>query len=232
MDHSEAMHMRAVERYMLADLSVSEVEEFERHFFDCPQCSEELRTLTILQDNARAVFVEPVPSPVAVSLPAVPVPPGTKAGWWRDIKGLLWLRPSVAAPAFALLVIALLAGYETGIRRPGMGIQPISAYPLYAASRGEETVIAPPAGAEFYSLYMDRTWERDFPSYKAVLQDDAGATERFSMNLTAPAPGRPIYVLTPVRALSDGKHVLRILGIDDAGKETEVARYPFTLRFK
>jgi hypothetical protein len=232
MDHSEAMHMRAVERYMLADLSVSEVEEFERHFFDCPQCSEELRTLTILQDNARAVFVEPVPSPVAVSLPPVPVPPGTKAGWWRDLKGLLWLRPSVAAPAFALLVMALFAGYETGIRRPGMGIQPISAYPLYAASRGEETVISPPAGAEFYSLYMDRTWERDFPSYKAVLQEDPGATERFSMNLTAPAPGRPIYVLTPLRALSDGKHVLRILGIDDAGKETEVARYPFTLRFK
>jgi hypothetical protein len=232
MDHSEAMQMRAVERYMLADLSVSEVEEFERHFFDCPQCSEELRTLTILQDNARAVFVEPVPSPVAASLPAVPVPPGTKAGWWHDIKGLLWLRPSVAAPAFALLAIALLAGYETGIRRPGMGIQPITAYPLYAASRGQEPLISPPAGAEFYSVYMDRTWERDFPSYKAVLQEDPGATERYSMNLTAPAPGSPIYVLAPLRALSDGKHVLRILGIDDAGKETEVARYPFTLQFK
>jgi len=34
---------------MLGDLSVSEVEEFERHFFDCPQCSEELRVLTIFR---------------------------------------------------------------------------------------------------------------------------------------------------------------------------------------
>src|SRR5271169_1740829 len=185
MDHMDAEQLKAVERYMLGDLSVSEVEDFERHFFDCPQCSEELRTLTILQDNARAVFVEPVPSPIVASLPAVPAPPGAKAGWWRDLKGLLWLRPSVAAPAFALLVVALFAGYETGVRRPGMGIQPISAYPLYAASRGEETVISPPPGSEFYSLYMDRTWERDFPSYKAVLQDDPGAAERYSMSLTA-----------------------------------------------
>jgi hypothetical protein len=231
MDHSEATQMRAVERYMLGDLSVSEVEEFERHFFDCPQCSEELRTLMILQDNARAVFVEPVPSLAATSLPVL-VPPGTKAGWWRDLKGLLWLRPAVAAPAFALLVVALFAGYETGVRRPSTGIQPISAYPLYAASRGEETIISPPAGAEFYSLYMDRTWDHDFASYKAVLQDDPGGTERYSMKLPAPGPGRPIYVLTPIKALSDGKYVLRIVGLDDTGKETEVARYLFTLRFK
>jgi len=232
MDHSEATQMRAVERYMLGDLSVSEVEDFERHFFDCPQCSEELRTLTIFQENARAVLAEPVPSPVAASLPVVPVPPGTKAGWWRDLKGLLWLRPSIAAPAFAALVVALFAGYEVGLRRPVEVPQPISAYPLYAASRGDEPVIAPPAGAEFYSLYMDRTWERDFPSYRAVLQDDPGAAERYAMRLAAPAPDHPIYVLTPMRALSDGRYVLRILGVDDAGKETEVARYPFTLRFK
>jgi len=232
MDHSEAMQMRAVERYTLGDLSVSEVEEFERHFFDCPQCSEELRTLTILQDNARAVYIEPVSSPVAASLPAVPVPPGAKAGWWRDLKGLLWLRPSVVAPAFALLVVALFAGYQTGLHRPGTGIQSISAYPLYAASRGEETVVSPPSGSEYYSLYMDRTWEHDYPWYRAVLQDDPGTTERYSTRLTAPAPGRPIYVLTPLKALADGKYVLRIMGVDDAGKETEVARYPFALRFK
>ena len=232
MDHSEAMQMRAVERYMLGDLSVSEVEEFERHFFDCPQCSEELRTLTILQDNARAVFIEPVQRPAVASLPAVPTPPGTKAGWWRDLKGLVWLRPAFAAPAFAALAIAVFGGYEAGVRRPAGSLQAISAYPLYAASRGEETVIAPAAGAEFYSLYMDRTWERDFASYRAVLQDAPGSTEKYTLNLATPAPGHPIYVLTPIRALSDGRYVLRILGIDEAGKETEVARYAFTLRFK
>jgi hypothetical protein len=217
---------------MLSDLSVSEVEDFERHFFDCPQCSEELRTLMILQDNARAVYIEPVPGLAAASLPAVLVPPGTKAGWWRDLKGLLWLRPSVAAPAFALLVVALVAGYEVGLHRPGIGIQSFSAYPLYAASRGEETVVSPPLGSEYYSLYMDRTWEQNYPSYRAVLQDDPSTTERYSTRLTAPASGRPIYVLTPVKALADGKYVLRILGVDDAGNETEVARYPFALRFK
>ena len=71
MDHAEAMQMRAAERYMIADLSVSEVEDFERHFFDCPQCSEELRTLSVLRENARAVFIEnSAPSIAPVSAPA------------------------------------------------------------------------------------------------------------------------------------------------------------------
>ena len=70
MDHLDADQTKAVERYMLGDLSVSEVEEFERHFFDCPQCSEELRTLTLFQANARAVFGEQDLAPIPIRFPA------------------------------------------------------------------------------------------------------------------------------------------------------------------
>ena len=236
MDHSEATQMKAVERYTLGDLSVSEVEEFERHFFDCPQCSEELRTLTILQDNARAVYLEtatPFPgspreqssSLSAASPPArepIKARQAARAGRWS---GFLW------APALAMLVIGVLAGYETGVRRSADFPQPISAHPLYAASRGEETVITPPAGAHFYSLYMDRTWDRDFPSYRAVIRDAAGG-ERYSMRVSAPSAAGSIYVLVPSSALAAGKYVVAILGVDAAGRETEVARFPFTLRFE
>src|ERR1700684_3130501 len=102
MDHAEAMQMRAAERYMLADLSVSEVEDFERHFFDCPQCSEELRTLSILRENARAVFMEQHSSPsvsgVPVSHPPVTAPKPGRTGWrfWSPM----------LAPALALLIAA------------------------------------------------------------------------------------------------------------------------------
>src|ERR1700761_557613 len=88
MEHPEAQNLKAVERYMLGDLSVSEVEEFERHFFDCPQCSEELRTLTIFQENARAVFSERDLPPVPSSVPA----PESAAGWWRGFSPLFWNR--------------------------------------------------------------------------------------------------------------------------------------------
>lgn len=223
MDHSEAIKMKAVERYVLADLSVSDVEEFERHFFDCPQCSEELRMLSVLQDNARAVFTEQSLSPATASLPAIP----RAAGWWNGL-----LRPWFAVPAVAALAVAILGGYEEGLRHQSNAIQTVSEYPLYAAARGDETVVSPPAGAPFYALYMDRTWERDFPGYRSVIRDDPGGVERYSLRIPMPPPGRQIHVLAPSHALTAGRHVLVIFGTDNAGQETEVARYPFTLKFE
>jgi hypothetical protein len=228
MDHAEAIKMGAVERYMLADLSVSEVEEFERHFFDCPQCSEELRTLSILRENARAVFIEQHSSP---SISGVPVshqpvtPPKSGRTGWRFWSPML-------APALALLIAAVYVGYLTGERKTGEP-QSVNAYPLYAASRGAETVIAPPAGAKFFTLYMDRTWDRDFASYRAVLRDDSQAgSERLSMALPASEPGRAIQILFPAHALAAGRYVLTILGKDNSGQESKAADYSFTLRFQ
>jgi len=221
MDHTEATHMQAAERYVLGDLSVSEVEEFERHFFDCSQCSEELRALAILQDNARAAFLEPGPTLSPVSRPLTEAKP-ERTGW-----RLNWIW----APAFAALVAAVFGGYEFGARHGNVSPQSIAAYPLYAASRGDETVIAPPAGERFYSLYVDRTWDRDFASYRAVFRDASGV-ERFSVAVPAPQPGRAIYILAPATALAAGKHSLIILGRDSTGQETEAARYPFTLRLE
>jgi hypothetical protein len=232
--------MGAVERYMLADLSVSEVEEFERHFFDCPQCSEELRILSVLRENARAVFIEqhsaPSLSGISVSDRPVTQPKAGRAGW-RIRWSPLFAR--TFAPALAMLALAVFLGYEIGERRTTEP-QSVNAYPLYAASRGAETVIAPPAGAQFFTLYMDRTWDRDFASYRAVVHDDrAGSApgseqgiERVSMPLTAPLPGRAIQVLFPARALASGRYILTILGKDGSGQEVNVADYSFTLRFQ
>src|SRR5580704_6922436 len=105
MDHLDAENMKAAERYMLGDLSVPEVEEFERHFFDCPQCSEELRALTVFQENARAVFIEqdlaPIPARVHV--------PQSAASWWRGLSPLSFMR--AGAMVMAALVIGVFGGY-------------------------------------------------------------------------------------------------------------------------
>jgi hypothetical protein len=229
MDHSEATNLRATERYVLGDLSVSEVEEFERHFFDCHQCSEELMTLNILQDNARAAFLEQGPRPFTASLPA-PEAELDRAGWWQSFKQA-WLAPRILAPALAAVVLALLAGYESGVRSHSAAPQMMSEYALYAASRGEPTMVTPPAGAPFYSLYMDRTWERDFPGYRAAFLDESNRQE-FTLPVPPPASGREMHVWIPAGALAPGRHVLVIFGLDGAGRETEAARYPFTLRFE
>jgi len=217
MDHSEATKMSAVERYVLGDLSVSEIEEFERHFFDCPQCSEELRILAMFHDNARALFAEQGLQPTTASQPAPALSPAApRASWWNF---------KIFVPAFAMLAVASFLGFEAGARRSLSSPQTVSEFPLYAAARGEETVIAPPSGAKFYTLYMDKTWDRDFSSYRASFV--AAGTEKFSMPLAAPAPGQSIHILVPTQALSSGRYTL-IVSADGA----EVARYPFTLRIE
>ncbi len=236
MDHSEAMKLGATERYVLGDLSVSEVEEFERHFFDCPQCSEELRALTILQDNARAAYLEHGPGPFTARQPAA----GTeldRAGWWMALRRA-WGRPWVLAPALAGVVLAALAGYESGVRFHSFVPQPVSEYALYAASRGDLTAVTPPRGAQFYTLYMDRTWEHEYGHYRAMFLDDGVPNKpvRYAISLPAPAPGREVHVLIPTQALPAGRYVLVIYGLgdveEDSSKEAEVARYPFSLRFE
>ena len=146
MDHLDAgSRTKAVERYMLGDLSVSEVEEFERHFFDCPQCSEELRTLALFQANARAVFGEQDLAPIPARVHA----PESAAGWWRGFSPLFWNGQLWRVGERWLwqlsLIIGVFAGYMAfGMREAGQ----VGSFPLYAQARGEETVVSPAAASE------------------------------------------------------------------------------------
>ena len=56
MDHAEAVRKLVVEQYFLGELSGPEREEFEEHFFSCPECVEALEIGTEFMKNARAVL--------------------------------------------------------------------------------------------------------------------------------------------------------------------------------
>jgi hypothetical protein len=231
MDHLDADKTKAVERYMLGDLSVSEVEEFERHFFDCPQCSEELRALTIFQENARAVFSEQDLTPIPASVYA----PKSAAPWWH---GLSRGFPPLFSPsawgsqwgmAMAALAIGVFAGYLT-FAGHNDGAQAVWEYPLYAQARGEETVVAPAADSKFYMLDFDKTWDGEFSSYRAEARDASGAV-KFSVPVTPGAPGQAIHVLVPTHKLTSGKYVLVMFG-GNGSKENELALLPYRLQIK
>jgi hypothetical protein len=227
MDHLDADRTKAVERYVLGDLSVSEVEEFERHFFDCPQCSEELRALTLFQANARAVFDEQDLAPIPARVHA----PESAAGWWRGFSPLFWVGNGQlwrsGAMALAALMIGVFAGYMAfGMREAAQ----VGSFPLYAQARGEETIVAPSTASKVYTLYFDKTWEGDYSSYRAVLRDASGA-EKFAAPITPGAPAEVMVMLVPTHQLPAVKYVLVMMGAN-ADKETELARFPFTLKIK
>jgi hypothetical protein len=56
MDHESAIRIQAAERYTLQELDPASCEEFEEHFFACPECAEQVRAGAILAANAKKIL--------------------------------------------------------------------------------------------------------------------------------------------------------------------------------
>src|SRR5262249_11424648 len=64
MDHETSVRMKAPERYILGELTGADRDSFEEHFFECPECAEDVRALTVFRANARAIFQDGDTTPV------------------------------------------------------------------------------------------------------------------------------------------------------------------------
>jgi Putative zinc-finger len=233
MDHTEAVRSAAVDRYLLGQLSASETEEFEQHFFDCLECSRELRAGAMFEDNARAVFLED-----SLAAEGVPGKTRTSAQPKPSVWGWFWQRPWSAAPALAALVLALVTAYQALVVIPGLRTQlnaalspqPVASYVLPPISRGDARALEVPAGSRFYSIYMDPVWEGSFAAYMCSVQDESGST-RFSVRLPAPPPGKPIEILMARSLLPSGRYTVIIRNVAESGKAVaELARFALILK--
>src|SRR5690349_16175904 len=96
MDHETAVRTGATERYLLGQLSAEDRDSFEEHYFMCPECAEDVRTLTVFAANAKAVFREKASGPAPYPTPYT--------GMFRS-GHVLWLSAALNA------VLLLGAGY-------------------------------------------------------------------------------------------------------------------------
>ena len=231
MNHTEAVNNGSVERYLLGQLSSSESEEFEQHFFDCLECTRDLSASTIFEDNARAVFLEERAS--------VPAPAETRRLAKASLWAWFWQRPWIAAaPALAALALALVTSYQTAVVIPGLrgqlhdalSPQPVASYVLPSISRGDARRLELPASGGFYTIYMDPTWEGSFAAYLCSVQDETGSS-RFNVRLPAPPPGKPIQILMARSLLPSGRYTVVIRSAAETGRpEAELARYALILK--
>ena len=69
MEHSEAVRIRATEKYLLAELDPDTRDQFEEHLFECQECAQDLRAASAFVEVSKTVLAEPesVPQRVAVS---------------------------------------------------------------------------------------------------------------------------------------------------------------------
>ena len=223
MDHQEALRLQVSERYVLGDLSSSEMEEFEEHFFTCTECAEDLRLVAVFQANARAVFGEQSQRPPATS-PAAARRPGL--GWWT------WFRPVVAAPLAAAIALVCVVAYQNAVTIPRLenslneatAPQSVPSFPLKIA-RGDEPLAIP---RQTHSFLLNFYLPQDIvlPQYTAEIQTASGArVQSFTLQHVA---GQPFAVLLRPSDFTSGAYVLKVY----TAQRTEIAAYRFDLKFE
>src|ERR1700722_13379797 len=172
MDHTEAVNNQAVERYLLGQMPEAEIDMFEKHFFECGTCAEEVESGVLFQENTRAAF------------PSVPQPvPTAKRNWFGHLSRW-WTRPAFAAPALAAGLLAVVTIYQAGFVIPALrqqvaqahAPQSLLAFALRSGTRGEanqENRITIPATTQSFLIGLDLT-DTTFPSYRCELSSDSG----------------------------------------------------------
>src|SRR5258708_17677894 len=107
MAHTEVVREKTTERYLLNELDPQVRDEFEEHYFSCPECALDVSAGFQFVQQSKAVLAENSgPSPVGVA----PDLGRVHRGWFA------WLRPAFAAPALALLLA--VAGYQSLVMVP------------------------------------------------------------------------------------------------------------------
>ena len=105
MDHNEAIHSMAVERYLLDELPPELRDAFEEHLFDCPECAMNLRSGAAFVEGAREHLPALVASSPSIGSPSTSVSSNShKKNWFFN-----W-QAAFAAPIFAALLA--IVGYQ------------------------------------------------------------------------------------------------------------------------
>lgn len=218
MDHEIAVQTGAVERYVLGEMETEEREQFEEHFFECENCSMDVRAGAVFAANTRALARDE-----ARKQQAAP------SRGWRG-----WLQPAWA-PAFAMLLLAVV-GYQSLVSIPRLNREVASATAprqvavtvLSGQARGAPAPVEQ-TGREPLLLVFDLPPEPVLEKYDVEILSAAGSRVA-DLPVTAPARGGSLHILVPDEKLEPGKYTVVVRGHGPAN--VEVGRYSFELRRK
>jgi hypothetical protein len=221
MDHDSAVNLQACEKYVLGELTPELREAYEEHYFSCADCAAELQnTIALVRGSCQ----------VLAGAPAVAAMGGKPGGW------LAWLRPAVAVPIFATLL--LIIGYQNFFTLPRLkdaaAPRVLPMFSLITANTRGETApefSAPPG--EPLGLYVDVPADPGYPYYAIRLEDPKGSTVALTSLSYAQAQKTQVVVIHPGKMA--GNYSLVVLGQSKpeqgASSGMELARMQFTVVF-
>jgi Putative zinc-finger len=232
MDHNEATHLMAVERYLLDDLPPELRDDFEEHLFDCPECAMDLRSGAAFVDAAREHLPTMVASTPSIGSPSpISVPATRKKNWF------LSLQAAWAVPAFAALLAVV--GYQNVSTIPHLRAeadQPrlVPWTSLHVGTRGGDATMIQLSHEQGTILLIDMPPDSGYTSYAFDLLSPEGKViwtrNEAAPNASSPGAGT-LSLLIPGSGLKQGAYTLVITGMRADGGRTPIDRRTLDLHF-
>jgi Putative zinc-finger len=234
MDHTAVVREKMTEKYLLQELEPEVRDEFEEHYFDCPECTLDVRAGSQFVEESKVVLAEEAePVPVrAISGPRSgrqPVRQPARQPWFA------WLRPAFAAPALALLLA--VAGYQNLVTYPTLRAELNQPQVLPAAVSvnvgtygGSDTPTIVPAGRGLL-LYVRITPDGSYARYMVELYSPAGKSEG-SISIPAPVGPSVVPVTMPGATREAGTYTTAVRGVTSSGETKDLGSTSFQLQIQ
>jgi hypothetical protein len=224
MDHDVVVREKMTEKYLLEELDPALCDEFEEHFFDCPECAFDVRAGSALVAHSKAALKE---RSQEVSVPARAPALELGGGW------LAWLRPAFAVPVMALLLVVI--GYQNLVTLPHMSkamrtplILPATA--LNLSTYGADVAPLSIHAGEGFLLNVIVPPAHHYPAYRVDLYNPAGVLEASIPVKDSTEDTWPVSV--PGADRRSGTYKLAVHGVTGSGQDVAVGTSSFVLQIQ
>jgi len=221
MDHTAVVREKTTERYLLNELDPEVRDEFEAHYFDCPECAQDVSAASVFVEHSKVVLAEssdPIPARLEVR-PA-------RRGFF------VWLRPAFAAPALALLLAVV--GYQNLVTYPRLQSelnqpQVLPAVSVNIGTYGAGETSVPEGKGLLLSLRIPP--DGAYARYMAELYNPAGKAEgSFTI---VPVAGQDQWSVTvPAVHREAGTYTLALHGVTSSGEAKDLGSTSFQLQIQ
>ena len=231
MTHSEAVEMKAPERYLLDEMTPEQRDSFEDHYFECQECALDLKATALFLDTAKVQLQEMAAETAPVRRPVV-AEAKPKKPWWS-----IFSMPGFAAPAFAALLAVIAYQNFATIPALQMAANEPRVLPwtmLHAGTRGTEATRVEADRHKGAVVFIDLPMQPVYASYAFDLVDPAGKrvwTQKVQRTGQAGEEGMSVSLLIPGAGLQQGSYTLNISGISPQGALTQISRRALDVHF-
>jgi hypothetical protein len=225
MDHDLVVREKMTERYLLNELDSRERDQFEEHFFECPDCALDVRAGAQFVTQSKAILAE---TPEESFTRAIPLRPKQSRDWFA------WLRPAFAVPVMAALLLVI--GYQnlvvyprlqSALQRPQ--VLPWASVNVGTWGEGGPTIVV--TQGKGFLLFVRIAPDDKYVRYSADLYDGNGKLESsFPLPASSQQDRWPVQI--PAANYAAGNYTLDVHGVTAADNTMEVGKASFILKMQ